>query len=307
MSGVRIVVIGSANLDLVVAADQIPRPGETLLGGGFETFAGGKGANQAVAAARAGGHVAMVGHVGDDDFGKRLRAGLEDAGVGVDTVARVAGPSGVALIVTAASGENSIVVAPGANASVDAGVVTAALARYPAATQVLAQLETPLDGVLAAASGARERGATFILDPAPARALPGELLRLTDWITPNESEARALLGATGDEELEPVEAARAIARLGPRNVILKRSSKGAWLLLAGREPVFVPPFAVTAVDTTAAGDAFNGAFAVGLSEGRDPVDAARFAAMAAAISVTRRGAQPSMPTRAEIDQRLPPA
>jgi len=209
-------------------------------------------------------------------------------------------PSGVALIVTAANGENAIVVAPGANNRLDAAAIDEVMPKMTQVTHVLAQLETPMDGVIRAAERARELGATFVLDPAPARSLPKELLELTDWITPNEREACALLGLER-EALVPFEAVRALQAMGPRNVILKMSSKGAVVLAENADPVHVRPVPVTAVDTTAAGDAFNGAFAVALSEGRSPVEAAQFAAAAAALSVTRRGAQPSMPTRGEID------
>ena len=303
MDSGSILVVGSCNADLVVAAEQLPRPGETLLGHGFQTFSGGKGGNQAVAAARAGGRVAMVACVGTDAFGKRLVGDLASAGVDTSEISYVDEASGVALIVTAASGENAIVVAPGANGLLDAAAIDSVMKRVKRPTHILAQLETPIEGVIRAAEQARAMGATFILDPAPARSLPKELLELTDWITPNEREASTLLGLE-NKTLEPFEAVRALRALGPRNVILKMSSKGAVVLVGDAEPVHVRPVAVTAVDTTAAGDAFNGAFAVGLSEGLDPVSAAKFAAAAAALSVTRRGAQPSMPSREEINAVL---
>jgi ribokinase len=300
MSGPAILVVGSANVDLVVTADRLPRPGETILGDRFQTFSGGKGANQAVAAARAGGKVAMIARVGTDFYGERLLSELAATGVDTSRVGRVDEPSGVALIVTAANGENSIVVAPGANARVDAAVIESDMAGMKGLSHVLAQLETPLEGVIRAAGRARACGATFMLDPAPARPLPKELLELVDWITPNETEAGTLLGLES-KTLAPLEAVRALHALGPRNVILKMSSRGAVVLAEGAEPVHIQAVPVRAVDTTAAGDAFNGAFAVALSEGRNAVEAAEFAAAAAALSVTRRGAQQSMPLRGEID------
>ena len=300
MDGPSILVVGSANVDLVVTAEQLPKPGETILGHRFQTFSGGKGANQAVAAARAGGKVAMIARVGSDGFGKRLVGDLAASGVDISEIRYVDEPSGVALIVTAANGENAIVVAPGANNRLDAAAIDEVMPKMTRITHVLAQLETPMDGVMRAAQRARNMGATFILDPAPARPLPKELLELTDWITPNEREASTLLGLDR-KALVPFEAVRALQRMGPRNVILKMSSKGAVVLAGDADPVHVRPVPVTAVDTTAAGDAFNGAFAVALAEGRNPVEAAEFAAAAAALSVTRRGAQPSMPTRGEID------
>ena len=295
-----ILVVGSANVDLVVTAEQLPKPGETLLGHRFQTFSGGKGANQAVAAARAGGKVAMIARVGTDGFGKRLVADLAASGVDTSEIRYVDEPSGVALIVTTTNGENAIVVAPGANKHLDAAAIDEVIPKMTHVTHVLVQLETPLNGVIRAAQWARDLGATFVLDPAPAQPLSTELLELTDWITPNEREARTLLGLE-KKELDSFEAVRALQALGPRNVILKMSSKGAVVLIGNTGPVHVRPVPVTAVDTTAAGDAFNGAFAVALSEGRSPVEAAEFAAAAAALSVTRRGAQPSMPTRGEID------
>lgn len=295
-----ILVVGSANMDLVVTAPRAPLPGETLLGGGFATFRGGKGANQAVAAARLGGRVALLGRVGRDDFGTAMRGGIAADGVDVSGLVALDQPSGVALIITTAEGGNSIVVAPGANGALDAAAIDAT--RFAGVGFVLAQLETPLDGVQRAAELAARNGALFILDPAPARALPGELLRLVDWLTPNETEAKSLLGVTG--ELEPVVAARALRQRGAKGVIMKLGSRGALLLGTDDVPQFVPSFPVVAIDSTAAGDTFNGAFAVALGEGAQPAEAARFAAAAAAISVTRRGAQNSMPSRQEVQTLL---
>lgn len=296
MSTADILVVGSANMDLVAFAVRLPAPGETLLGGAFQSFAGGKGGNQAVAAARAGGRVAFLGRIGNDLFGARLRAGLEEDGVDTRLLGTVDGASGVAIIMSG-GGNNMIVVAPGANDAVTADAIDKNA--FTGIRFVLAQLETPLEGVIAAARLARAEGATFILDPAPARALPGELLSVVDWLTPNESEACGLLGlkSLGD----PVAMARQLKALGPRGVVLKLGGQGVVVLGEDDVPLMIPARKVTVADTTAAGDAFNGAFAVGLSEGKTAQDAARFAVVAAGISVTRQGAQPAMARRAEID------
>ena len=299
MSAPDILVVGSANMDLVVFADRLPAPGETLLGGSFQSFSGGKGANQAVAAARAGGKVAFLGRIGMDIFGARLRQGLQDNGVDTRLLGEVEGASGTALIISG-GGNNMIVVAPGANDAVTAGAIREDA--FAGIRFVLAQLETPLDGVLKAAKLARTAGAVFILDPAPARALPSELLSLVDWLTPNESEACTLLGLKNLGA--PTDMAHNLKALGPRGVILKLGGEGALLLGPDNVPVSIPAHKVTVADTVAAGYAFNGAFAVALSEGKSPPDAARFAAAAAAISVTRHGAQPAMASRIEIDALL---
>ena len=296
MSAADILVVGSANMDLVAFADRLPGPGETLLGGDFQSFAGGKGANQAVAAARAGGKVAFLGRVGTDIFGSRLRQGLEENGVDTRFLGEVEGASGVAVIMSG-GGNNMIVVAPGANGAVSAKAIDKSA--FAGIRFVLAQLETPLDGVIEAAKLARAQGAIVILDPAPARALPGELLALVDWLTPNESEACILLGLKSLGA--PGEMARRLKALGPRGVVLKLGGEGVVVLGADDVPVTIPARKVTVADTTAAGDAFNGAFAVALSEGKSPQQAARFAVAAAGISVTRHGAQPAMASRAEID------
>ncbi len=296
MSTPDILVVGSANMDLVAFADRLPAPGETLLGGAFQSFAGGKGGNQAVAAARAGGKVAFLGRVGNDLFGARLREGLEDDGVDTRLLGTVEGASGVAIIMSG-GGNNMIVVAPGANDAVTADAVDKNA--FVGIRFVLAQLETPLEGVIAAARLARAQNATFILDPAPARALPGELLSVVDWLTPNENEACGLLGLKSLGE--PVAMARQLKALGPRGVVLKLGGQGVVLLGEDDISVMVPARKVAVADTTAAGDAFNGAFAVALSEGRTALEAAQFAVTAAGISVTRQGAQPAMARRAEID------
>lgn len=292
-----ILVIGSANMDLVAFSDRLPQPGETLLGT-FHSFEGGKGGNQAVAAARAGGKVAFLGRIGLDLFGARLRKSLQENGVDTRLLGEAEGPSGVAIIMSG-GGNNMIVVAPGTNSQVTEAAIGAE--SFSGIRFVLAQLETPLEGVIKAAKLAREKGAIFILDPAPARALPDALLANVDWLTPNESEAAMLLGV---KELgNPLQAARNLKALGPCGVVLKLGDKGA-VLLAEDEPVLVPAQKVSALDTTAAGDAFNGAFAVALAEEKPALAAVRFATAAAAISVTRHGAQPAMASRQEIEEFL---
>ena len=229
-----ILVIGSANMDLVAFADRLPKPGETLLGGAFHSFEGGKGGNQAVAAARAGGKVAFLGRIGRDLFGARLRESLRHNGVDTRLLGEVEGASGVAIIMSG-GGNNMIVVAPGANDALTADVIDKSA--FAGVRFVLAQLETPLEGVIKAAKLARAQGAVFILDPAPARALPPDLLNNVDWLTPNESEACLLLGL---KELgDPLQAARQLKALGPRGVVLKLGGQGV-VLLENDQPVPVP-------------------------------------------------------------------
>ena len=295
----KIVVVGSANVDLVIEADVLPQPGQTILGRRFSSHLGGKGLNQAVAAARAGCSVAMIARVGADPQGGQLRAGMEREGIDTSRVGTVDEPSGVALIVTAA-GDNIIVVASGANSRLSAREL--GYEDVCDANGVLAQLETPIDGVIRAAELAQQRGAWFMLDPAPAQPLPGELIAKTDWLTPNEGEAKALIGAR--DQLDGFEAARVLRERGARGVVVKLGSRGVVLSYGQADPIALPAFQVEAVDTTAAGDAFNGAFAAALAEGRAPPDAAQFAIAAAALSVTRLGAQTSIAGRAEINAFL---
>jgi ribokinase len=275
-----------------------------VIGSSFAQFPGGKGANQAYAAARLGAEVAMIGQVGGDPFGGWLRDNLAAGRVDVSSVGvDPAAPTGVALISIDESGQNQIVIVPGANGSFTPAALGPHEDRLRAAGVVLLQLEIPIDTVVRAAERARAAGAVVILDPAPARAdLPAALLAAADWVTPNETELATLDGRPGAtlSRAEATAAARRLCARGARNVIVKLGADGALVLAdRGAREQLVPAFAVHAVDTTAAGDAFNAAFAVSLTEGRAPADAAAFAAAAAAVSVTRRGAQPSMPTRDE--------
>ena len=295
-----IVVVGSINMDLVTRTPRIPLAGQTLIGTAFVTTPGGKGANQAVAAARLGHSVHMAGKVGEDAFGQALLDNLAQAGVDTSAVERVAGSSGVAPILVADNGENSIVVVPGANGEVDCGFIERHSALIRSAGMVLCQLELPLETVSHVLALCAEAGVPAMLDPAPAAPLPEATWTQVTWFTPNETEAALYVGNTLAEE----EGAKHLLEKGLRGVVLKRGGKGAYVAVTGGKAALVRPFPVEAVDTVGAGDCFNGAFAVALLEGLDPFAAARFASAAAAISVTRRGAQASMPTRAEVDAFL---
>jgi ribokinase len=301
-----IVVVGSINMDLVANTPRIPLAGETILGQDFQTHHGGKGANQAVAVGRLGYPVGMIGRVGDDAFGTELRAGLESAGVDTAGVATSPGASGVAVIVVAESGENSIVVVPGANAHVTPADLDANIETIRSAGMVLAQLEIPLETVLHLAAICVRENVPLMLDPAPAAKLPAELLKNVTWFTPNETEAAFFIGdGQGDtQEKESPEIAKSLRSKGIRGVVLKLGARGAYLASPDGVTASIQPFPVRAVDTTAAGDCFNGAFAVGLLMGKDPAESARFAAAAAAISVTRVGAQSSMPALEEVQDKL---
>ena len=302
-----VVIVGSLNLDLVVQVAHLPQPGETLPGSDFLMLPGGKGANQACAAGRLAhpNSVAMIGCVGVDLYGQQLLESLRAAGVDERNVRSTReAATGIALIVVEESGQNQIVVIPGANDCLRPPEVTEALTAL-GGSHLLLQLETPMDTVTAAAGCARALGMTVILDPAPARVLPAALLRGVNILTPNESEALALLGAPGNHI--PLAEAAGIARqllgLGPQHVILKLGEQGAFLA-EGERACHFPVRSVAAKDATAAGDCFNGALAAGLAEGMTLDEAIRFANVAASISITRLGAQASLPHRPEVDQIL---
>ena len=302
----RVVVVGSVNLDLVCSAERIPRAGETISGSRFEIFHGGKGANQAVAIARLGYPVSLVAKVGDDEFGQRLQQGLKASGVNIKAVS-VAGrtSSGVAFISTDGQGQNSIVVIPGANGKLLPKDLEKAVPLLRSAGMILTQLEIPLDTVECLAALACRFGVPLMLDPAPARELSTRLLSQVTFLTPNETETAILCGVQS-EELNPATTpgfARSLVRRGAHNVIIKMSSRGAYVAASTVED-FLPAFKVKAVDSTAAGDAFNGGLAVALMRGQDLLGAARFASAVAALSVTRMGAQPSMPTARDVDRFL---
>jgi ribokinase len=295
-----IVVVGSINMDLVAHTRQIPVPGQTVTGTAFDTTPGGKGANQAVAAAHLGYTVYIVGAIGEDVFGQALLDNLAKAGVDATAVARVSGPSGVAPILIDEKGQNSIVVVPGANGKVDAAAVDRQSALIRSAGMVLCQLELPIATVSRVIALCAEAGVPVMLDPAPAAPLPDAVFRQVSWFTPNETEAAFFL----NEESTAEDSAKHLLAKGLKGVVLKRGSEGAYVAVAGGKAAWIKAFQVQAVDTVGAGDCFNGAFAVALLEGDDPFAAARFASAAAAISVTRAGAQASMPTRAEVNAFL---
>jgi len=299
----KIVVVGSVNVDFVARAPRLPVAGETVSGARFETFVGGKGGNQAVAVARLGVPAAMVAKVGDDEFGPRLRTSLRAAGVRTDAVRTARGKhSGTAFVLTAPDGENQIVVAPGANSTLDRVDINRAQGLLRSAAVVLAQLEVPPGPIERVAALVARSGGLFILDPAPARPLPKRLLRRVSVLTPNETEACVLCGCRPRRVSvrSGRQLCRQLLRRGPKAVILKMGERGALVAEPGRPIVHVAAFRVQEVDTTAAGDAFNGALAVALLEGKTLAEATRFACAAGALSVIRPGAQPSMPTRAEV-------
>lgn len=303
-----IVVVGSLNADLVVRLGRFPAPGETLRGDRFNVFPGGKGGNQAAAAARLGGRVAMVGQVGADWQGAWLRESLAAAGVDASRVSvDESVSSGVALITIDRAGENTIVVVAGANGTFSPDRLAPALPLLQTARVVMLQLEIPLGTVERAAAEGRSAGATVILDPAPAGGVPDQLLALSSLVTPNESELALLAGARPPEgptpEAEVDWRARQILDRGAAAVLVKLGHRGARLISSEGARQWPAP-AVQAVDTTAAGDAFNGALALALAEGLSIEDAIPFACAAGAVSVTRAGAQPSMPTRDEVARML---
>jgi ribokinase len=300
----RIVVVGSSNTDFIIRLERIPKPGETLLGGEFLNAAGGKGANQAVAAARAGGAVSFVARVGKDSLGDQAVANFVDDGIDVSCVVRdPRAASGAALIFVARNGENSIAVASGANNNLTPADVRKARPLIARAKVVLMQLETPLVTVQAAARLGAAAGALVILNPAPARKLPGSLLELVSILTPNETEAELLTGIEIKNVASAARAAEKLRRRGVGTVVLTLGAAGA-LVADDQGTDLVAGFKVKAVDTTAAGDTFNGALAVALAEGQSLRQAVQLANAAAAISVTRVGAQPSAPDRKSIQRLL---
>jgi ribokinase len=288
-------VIGSINMDLVAAVDRFPQPGETLTGLHFATFPGGKGANQAVAAARLGANVRMIGKVGKDAFGTQYLSLFDQEGVNREAVSVSTGaPTGVAVIEVNAQGENHIVVVPGANGEVDAAYLDSIRAGLEDSDLFLLQLEIPLGAIQALLPRLRQLGKTVILDPAPARPLDRSLLRNVDFLTPNETELALLSGMETDRPDRIRAAALCVLENGPRNLIAKAGRNGAYLV--NRDTfLHVPGFPVNAIDTTAAGDTFNGALAAALARNTGLEEAIRFANAAAALSTTVRGAQAGMP------------
>jgi ribokinase len=297
-----IVVVGSINIDLVARAARIPLAGETVPSSDFQMHPGGKGANQAVAAARLGYPVKMIGRVGSDAFAERLRAQLAESGVDASRVRTSPGPSGVAVIAVAPNGENAIVVTPGANAQVSTRDVDENARVIREAGAVLAQLEIPFETVRHLGKLCAQQNVPLILDPAPARPLPAELLEQVSWLTPNETEIVQCLPGAAESPRPPdaLEVVEALVRSVRSGVLVKMGSRGVHVALKEGVRRQLDAFGVQAIDTTAAGDAFNGAFAVALMMGKSPMESAVFASAAAAVSVTRAGAQPSMPTIEEV-------
>ncbi len=290
-------------MDIVTHVERLPAPGETVRGSDIQLFPGGKGANQACAAARAGGAVTMLGSAGQDAFGEMLLASLAQMGVATARVRRSATATGCALISVLPSGENSIVISAGANAEVSESMLLANQDLFKSGSTLLAQLEIGMDAVEAAFRLAHAAGATTILDPAPVAALSTELLRRTSFLTPNQTEAAALLRQPSlaiADETAAAKAAEELLRTGVNGVILKLGSLGCYVAHEGTR-AFVPAFPMRVIDTTAAGDVFNGFFAVYLAEGKSVIESARFANAAAALSVTRAGAQASIPAREEAE------
>ena len=300
----KIVVIGSSNTDMVIRTPRIPRPGETVLGGEFFMAPGGKGANQAVAAARAGGEVHFVARVGDDVFGQQSLDGFVSDGIHIDLILRDKdAPSGVALIIVGPDGENCIAVASGSNSRLGVADVRLAKPVITSADIVLMQLESPLETVREAAVIAASAGVPVVLNPAPARALSDDILGRVAYLTPNETEAEILTGITLIKKSDLAKAAEALLEKGIKAVLITLGSKGVYVATREKKEV-MPAFKVIPVDTTAAGDAFNGALAVALAEGRPLLEAARFANAAAALATTKMGAQPSLAGRDDIEKLL---
>ena len=297
----KIVIVGSVNTDMVISADHFPLPGETLMGTNFMTNFGGKGANQAVAAARMGGQTVFIGKVGNDNFGTSIISNLESEGINVSHLYTTQETStGVALITTIPSGENSIIVNAGANGQLTADDVRDSEEVIAEAGTVLMQLETPVAALTEAAKLGKKHGAFTVLNPAPASPLPHELLENIDLLIPNETEASSISGVEIKDESTAMEAINAIQGMGVKNVIITVGSKGAIAKVDGKM-IMVPAFKVKAIDTTAAGDTFCGALCVALSEEKDIEAAIRFGNKASSVSVTRKGAQLSIPQRKELE------
>jgi len=291
---------------LVVRTPQIPKRGETTIGRTFQTFFGGKGANQAVGIAKLGYPVSMIGKVGSDSFGDQLLAELTREGINQEAVTRASGPSGIAVITTEDSAENTIIVVPGANGKLRPGDIESSAGVLRSAAMVLTQLEIPMETVCSLAQICQRHDVPLVLDPAPAAELPAELLQCLTWLTPNETELLQLTQTDREvkDEGEALQLAESLMSRGARNILLKLGEKGSYLATSHGAREWIPAMRVIAKDTTAAGDAYNAAFAVALCEGRSAEDAAQFASAAAAISVMREGAQPSLAKRQEVHDFL---
>lgn len=298
----RILVIGSLNMDMVIPVKELPKKGETILGGAPDYIPGGKGANQACAAGKLGGNVTMLGKVGRDEMGRRLKDNLAAAGVDVAHVAETPdAPTGMAVIYVSETGSNSIVVIPGANGLCDRAYIEANEELIAAHDIIVLQLEIPYDAVFRAIQLAKKHGRLVVLNPAPAPdSLPAEVIASLDYFTPNETEMARIAGMPVGGTEEAVAAGRRLVEAGVGTVLATLGEAGALLVTAETAQV-IPTLRVEAVDTTAAGDTFNGAFVTALAEGMPEAEAIAFGNKAAAISVTRKGAQTSIPTRGEVD------
>lgn len=297
----KICVIGSLNMDLVVSVDRFPQPGETLLGKEFETFPGGKGANQGVAAGRLQSGVRMIGKVGDDIFGERIIKNMRDNGVVTAGLAIESGtPSGIAVIEVDGSGENHIVIIPGANEKVNKDFLESSIDLLLENDIFLLQLEIPLLSVIFLAQKLWQFGKTVILDPAPAKRLPEEVFASVDYLTPNEKEISLLAERSVEDENDMENAARDLLDKGVGCVIIKAGKKGAYVIQKSKAMIHVPGFPVHAVDTTGAGDSFNAGLAVSLSRGRGLIESVKYANAVGALSTTAKGAQNAMPTDAQV-------
>ena len=295
MAGRKITVIGSINMDLVTSTTQIPKVGETVLGHSFHTIPGGKGANQAVAAARLGADVTMIGAVGDDSFGNTLVNHLTNQGIKTENIMKVKDTStGIASIIVS-EGDNSIIVVSGANSHITPEVIEKNEDKILDSYILLVQLEIPLESVIKAVELAKKHGVLTILNPAPIQMLPNELINMVDYLTPNEHEQTLLFASTDGTEQE-------LEKLKGKCIVTK-GSKGVMVYKNGKH-IEIPSIRVEAVDTTGAGDSFNGALAVALCEGAEIDDACRFANVVGAISVTKLGAQSGMPTKKEVEEFL---
>lgn len=296
----KILVVGSLNMDFSIETPRIPVPGETIMGTGVKLVPGGKGANQVYTIGKLGGDVAMIGAVGDDSFGDMLIDNLKNVGVNVEGIERIpGGTTGQAFIPVDESGENSIIVIGGTNGQVDEEILKKYEYLMDEADIVVMQQEIPLTTVMAAKQMAMEKGKTIIVDPAPAAAMPDEFWDGIDYIKPNETELGILIGKELSTQEEYKEAAQEMLRKGVKKLLVTLGSKGC-LIVSPEGEEFIPANKVKAVDTTAAGDTFTGAFAVALSQGKSEKEAITFAQKASAIAVTRKGAQASVPTLEEV-------
>ncbi|HLH75069.1 MAG TPA: ribokinase [Chloroflexota bacterium] len=296
----RVAIVGSANIDMIIQSERLPRPGETVTGGEFVSAGGGKGANQAIAAHRLGAQVTFVARVGDDGPGKQtldnfVREGLDVSWIAIDPET----PTGVALILVDRSGQNMISVAPGANRRLSAVDVDLARQKIASARVLLTQLEIPITTVRTALTLGKEHGLTTVLNPAPAAVVPDDVLALVDWLTPNESEATALVGFPVVDPSSAIQAARQLLARGPTWVVVTRGEQGAIAVCEG-QIINLPALPVAAVDATAAGDAFSAALSVGLARNWPVERTLRYASGAGALTATKIGAQPSLPTDKEV-------